>query len=385
MSFTSQPLRSAQWWSLIVAVAGAIACAVISWERPGDLWRAYLTAYVLCWPVTVGAAGLLAIGNLTGGRWASAARPAYLAATRTVPLVAILFIPIALSMGQIFPWATSEGNAQLASAPGKAMYLSPIFFLWRAGGYLVVWLLVIGVLNCVTRPGAPPGSTPAMRRAGALSLVVLAPTAAFAAFDWGMSLEPEWYSSIYGAIVTAAGVLAAHAIAICTLVSVPSADDVASAAEVERVAQDYNDLGNLLLAFLMVFGYLSFSQFLIIWSGNLPHEITWYLRRLNGGWQWLALAMVALGFIAFFQMLARDRKRTPRQLARIAAAVIAMYELDTFWRCVPPFGEPRPAWLATNIAAMAALGGAWMTAYCWHARRCIETYRSDMLATDKSE
>src|SRR5262245_49224468 len=105
MPDSNDSLRTLQRRSLAIAVIGIIVCAAVSWQQPADLWRAYLTGYMLCWPVTLGAAGLAAIGNLTGGRWATAARPAYLAATRTIPLIAILFIPIALSIGQIYPWA----------------------------------------------------------------------------------------------------------------------------------------------------------------------------------------------------------------------------------------------------------------------------------------
>src|SRR5262245_14919591 len=219
-----------------------------------------------------------------------------------------------------------------------------------------------------------------MRRVGAMALVLLAPTATFAAFDWAMSLEPTWYSSIYGAIVTAGGVLAAHALAICILVATRDGADPFDDDEKESVAQVYNDLGNLMLAFLMVLGYLAFSQFLVIWSGNLPNEITWYLRRLSGGWQWLAIAVVLLGFIAFFQMLSRDRKRTPGLLANIAAIVLAVYEIHTFWMIVPAFEQTGAAWIVTNIAAMLALGGGWMAAFCWHAARSLEAFRNDRKA-----
>lgn len=376
MSHYDEKLRSWQRWSLVVAVVGAAACAAISWDRPANLWRAYLAGYMLCWPVTLGAAGLVAIGNLTGGNWAMAARPAYLATSRTIPLVAILFIPIALSLGQIYPWAY-EGDVAHAMSPSKAVWLSPTFFLWRAGGYLAVWLAVIGMLNLVSRGGVP-ASTPAMRRTGALALVLLAATATFAAFDWAMSLEPTWYSSIYGAIVAAGGVLAAHAVAVRMLAATRGDSESSSHYETEPAAQVYNDLGNLLLAFLMVFGYLSFSQFLIIWSGNLPLEISWYLRRLSGGWQWVALAMVLLCCFAFFQMLSKDRKRTPQSLARIAAVVLVAYCVHTYWFVVPAFNETGAGWLATNVAAMATLAGGWVAAFCWHAGRCLEANHAEI-------
>jgi len=140
----------------------------------------------------------------------------------------------------------------------------------------------------------------------------------------------------------------------------------------EAVAEVYNDLGNLLLAFVMVFTYFGFSQFLIIWSGNLPSEITWYVRRLNGGWQWLALVVALFHFIGpFFTLLSRDLKRTPRRLARIAVWLLPMYCLHLYWNVVPAFAESGPAWHLTNLAALVALGGGWFAAYCWHANRCL--------------
>src|SRR5262245_41422704 len=172
MSEANDSRRTLQRRSLIVAFVGVVVCAAISWSRPADLWRAYLAAYMLCWPVALGAAGLVAIGNLTGGNWATAARPAYLAATRTIPLVAILFIPIALSLAQIYPWAATSGGVEHDWPAGKAWYLSPTFFLFRAGGYLAVWLLVIALLNFVSRADALPASTPGMRRVGAIALVL---------------------------------------------------------------------------------------------------------------------------------------------------------------------------------------------------------------------
>jgi hypothetical protein len=254
-------------------------------------------------------------------------------------------------------------------------------------GYLAVWLIVIGILNWVSRLDTAPGATPAMRRVGALSLVLLVPTATFAAFDWSMSLEPEWYSSIYGAIVIAGGVLAAHCVAILGLVAIPplvlaeravnaaqtnvESRQPAESSEPELQADVCNDLGNLLLAFLMVFGYFAFSQFLIIWSGNVPSEISWYLRRLSQGWPGLALLFVVLGGAAFFMLLSRDRKRVPKRLAIIASIVLVAYVAHSYWMVVPAFPESGFARHVASVAAILALAGGWTVAYCWLANRCL--------------
>jgi hypothetical protein len=241
--------------------------------------------------------GLLALGNLTGGQWAVVGRPFYRAATQTMWLVAILFIPIGAFTEYVYPWAHVTAASALPSS--KSVYLEPVFFCERAACYIVVWLVLSWLLSMVSRPELPPGSTPAMRRVGAITLVLLVPTATFAAFDWGMSLEPQWYSSIYGAILTAGGVLAAHALAVSGVLSAGggNVDEILHRAGIAvretdehelqgsemitlhssshlvvgpHLAGIFNELGNLLLAFLMVNTYFALSQFLIIWPEICP-------------------------------------------------------------------------------------------------------------------
>jgi hypothetical protein len=373
MTHDAQPLKTCQWQALAATVAGVLLCAALSWAEPDRLWRAYVFAYVTIWLLAVAGMGLVALGNLTGGRWAIAGRPFYLAAARTLPLVAILFIPIAMSVEQVYPWAFSHDGVGHGFSPGKAAYLDPTFFRGRAVGYFVVWLAVGWWLARVSRLDVPPGETFAMRRAGALGLVLLVPTTTFAAFDWGMSLEPHWYSSIYGAMLTACGVLAVQALAIRSLAHVSPTNG-------QPDADVFNDMANLQLAFLMVTTYFSFSQFLIIWSGNLPSEITWYMRRLSDGWQWLGLLIAVVGFmVPFAMLLSRDLKRTPRQLAKVAVLLLAMYCVHLYWIIVPAFTDTGIAWHATNVAALAALGGGWLTAFCWHAHRTLAAAPIDSL------
>ena len=378
-------LRSWQRRSGWLAVGGLVLCAMLTWPEPDLVWRAYLFAFIACWLVTMGATGLLALGNLTGGRWATFGRPLYLSAAQLLPHVAVLFIPIALCLERIYPWAADHTGAEHALAPAKAVYLESSFFMLRTVGYFVVWLFVGGLLTWVSRFDVPAAERPGMSRVGALSLVLLVPTTTFAAFDWGMSLEPDWYSSIYGAILTAAGVLAAHALVIYTASRLPSerlaailttagveiSDDKIGEPPLNRaVVNVFHDLGNLQLAFLMVAMYFAFSQFLIIWSGNLPSEITWYQRRLAGGWQVVALALVLLHFaVPFVLSFSRDLKRSPRRLARVAVLVLAMYDVHIYWTIVPAFPHDGLRWHATNVAALAALGGLWMMLYCWNTRR----------------
>jgi hypothetical protein len=359
-------LRNWKLVSLVAAVVGVTVCAGLAWNDPDRLWPAYLLGFLACWLVCMGGMGLLALGNLTGGRWALVARPFYLAANQLVPILAVSFVPIGLFTERIYPWASATPGSDVAHAV-KAGYLDTVFFCERAAAYSVVWLILSWLLSAVSRPGVPPASTPAMRRIGAVTLVLLVPTATFAAFDWGMSLEPTWYSSIYGALLLAGGVLAAHGLAICGLTTLGR-----DRAQEDESADIFNDLGNLLLAFLMVNAYFAFSQFLIIWSGNLPSEIPWYLRRLSGGWQWLALSIVALHFgLPFLMLLSRDQKRAPRQLRHIAVLLVIMYLANLYWMIVPAFASHDARGHAIHVAGMIAMFGVCLALFCWRAERVL--------------
>jgi hypothetical protein len=376
MPFTQEPLfRRGLIAGLLVGVAGAALVAGLGLSRVPLLWRACFLAWFACWPIAMGGLGMLALANLTGGRWALACRPFYLAAGQTLPALAVFSIPLAFGLDQIYPWAGTGPDDALHFSPAKADYLSPPFFLARAAAYFVVWMLVGWWLGLVSRLDRPPASRPAMRRAGALSLVLLVPTATFAAFDWGMSLEPHWYSSIYGAIITAGGAVAVHALASVGVALVLPA--TRRAFMIDRPHREHepshaellNDLGNLLLAFIMLWTYFSFSQFLIIWSGDQPSEIAWYQRRLYGAWGIVAVIMLTICFaLPFLLLLSRNLKRRST-LAAIASLLVVGYLLNMYWTIVPAFPPVDSAGHVACILAMVAGGGLWLALCSWNASR----------------
>ncbi len=319
----------------------------------------------------MGGAGLLALGNLTGGRWAAAARPFYLATMQTLPLIAMLFAVVALNLARIYPSAPLSHTAFRESlSAAKAEYLSPNFFLIRSGTYFVLWFVAWLMLARDSRLDVAPASTRKMRRAGALSLVLLIPTTTFAAFDWAMSLEPHWYSSIYGALLTAGGVVAAMALAIIGLAIAAVDKDIirlpAGDGEREEIvlADIFNDLGNLLLTFVMLWAYFAFSQFLIIWSGNLPDEIVWYERRLVDGWGIVGL-LAAVFFFAmpFVMLLSREGKRRAKYLLVVASIALAAFAMNMAWTIVPAFSATWRT-VALNACALVAISGLWLALYC---------------------
>lgn len=397
MNDTEQsPLSAWRWPALIATVVGVIGCAVGALDDIAVLWRAYLVGFMCIWLITVGAIGLLALGNLTGGRWAALGRPFYLAIAKLLPLVAILFIPIAMNLSAIYPWANESTRAALHLTEGKGRYLDQGAFLVRAAIYFVVWLVMGFWVARVSRLNRQPGDMPGMSRVGALAIVLLVPTVTFAAFDWGMSLEPNWYSSIYGALLTAGGVLAAHALAIVSISRIPVGDlsRIMAVAGFDTEAHHghqeqpfdpglehghdapltivIGDMGNLLLAFVMVWTYFAFSQFLIIWSGNLPSEITWYLPRIAGGWLILALGIVLFHFaVPFGMLLSRRRKRDSQRLTIVATMLLVMYCLNLYWVIAPAYAGMGARSLLACGAAILALGGIWVAFYSWLAPRSI--------------
>jgi hypothetical protein len=365
--------------SLLAGALGAGMCVAVGSHDPQIFWRASLLGVISIWLVPMGAAGLLAIGNLTGGRWAEVARPFYLATMGTLPFVAVLFVPLAFGLERIYPWATSGGAEGLTA--GKAIWLSPAFVLVRSAAYFIIWLVVTRWLGNHSRLDLPPGSTLEMRRAGAVSLLILVPTTTFAAFDWVMSLDPHWYSSIFGAILTAAGVVAAHAIAVF---GVARSSHLIPALLVTAEGEAYDertatnvlaDLGNLLLAFTMVWTYFTLSQFIIIWSANLPSEISWYIRRLDGDWQYVGIAAVLVAFAApFFILLSRDVKRNVWRLAIVAVVSLAGYGIYMAWIILPSLYPADGTGISASIAVLVAVAGFWSALNSWQLGRIVHTH-----------
>jgi len=255
-------------------------------------------------------------------------------ATRLMPIVALLFIPILFGLPDIYPWARwtreqIEGSKMLEQ---KSIYLNVSAFILRSVLYLVIWVALSAAL--LGRKGAERDETWQRRRArvSGPGLVLLGFTITFAAIDWVMSLEPMWWSSIFGLLFASGQVLAA--MAFCVLCLVLAVQDTGR----EMPRGPLQDLGNLMLTMVMIWAYMAFSQFLLIWSGNLPEEIPWYLKRLAGGWQVLGVLLLLGQFVLpFLLLLSRDLKRNARAIAGVAAVVLVMRVVDLYWMIAPAF------------------------------------------------
>jgi hypothetical protein len=278
--------------------------------------------------------------------------------------VGVLFAPIVLGLDHIYEWTDEAHMAADPMLAHKQPYLNPTWFFLRAGVYWLIWLALLLFVRWTSRRvyDDETNSARRIRVISGLGLALSALAITFASFDLGMSLDPKWYSTIYGVIFFAGQGLAALAFTIVALVYWPREENAIIVAGTD----DLHDLGKLLLAFTMFWAYVAFSQFLIIWYGNIPEETVWYQHRFVHGWQWVAVAIAVFHFILpFLVLLGREIKRQARPLATVALWILAMRWLDTVWQIEPAFAHDYGfvPWL--DLVITAAMGGVWLLYFTW--------------------
>jgi hypothetical protein len=347
-------------------IAGGVAlalCAAAGVFDPPQFFRSYLVGFLFWSGVPLGSLAVLMLHHLVGGGWGFLIRRLLEACTRTLPLVAILVVPVLLGVRSLYVWARPEAVALDPLLQHKRVYLNMPFFLARTAAYFVIWIVLARLLNRWTAEQDRGGSPALSGRLYALSgpgLIVYGLTVTFASLDWVMSLEPDWFSTIYSALFMVGQVLSGLGVVIAMLMILVSIKPISEVAAPRYV----NDLGNLLLAFVMLWAYMAFSQFLIIWSGNLTDEIGWYLHRVRGGWQWIAALLVAGHFaLPFLLLLSREIKQSVRYLSGLAAALLVMRLIDLWWNVDPAFDASavRVHWM--DAAAVIGIGGLWITVF----------------------
>jgi hypothetical protein len=307
--------------------------------------------------------------HLTGGFWGVAIRRVLEAGSRTLMWAPVLFLPVLLGLESLFEWARPEVVAADPILQHKAAYLNPMLFSLRALFYFLVWFTLAHFANkwsLQQDDAAAPDLASKIQGLAGGGLVLMVLTVTFSSFDWGMSLNAHWFSTIYGVMFLVGQALAALGFATLTVSRFVGHRPYSSVIATSTI----HDLGKLLLAFVMLWAYMGLSQFLIVWSGNLPEEIPWYALRTQGGWQWVALALFAFHFaLPFLMLLSRDIKRNPRLLGGIAAALLGMRVIDLFWLIGPDLhgehGASHPGlsvhWM--DLTAFVGLGGIWIWAY----------------------
>ena len=350
--------------ALILGVVGIIACVVGVVLDSEQFFRSYLWAYMFWIGLALGCTALAMVQHLVGGRWGAVIRRFLESGASTMPVMAFLFIPILVGIPALYEWSHPEIVATDKILQQKELYLNVPFFIGRALVYFAVWIVLAYLLNRWSTAQDNSGDIQflgKLRKLSAGGLVLYMLTMTFAGFDWGMSLEPHWFSTIYSVILIIGQGLTAFALCAITM-SLSARKGVIG----EKVAtQQYHDVGNFMLGFTMLWTYMSLSQFIIIYSANLPEEVTWYLNRTAGGWWNVTRLVILLQFILpFFLLLQRPLKRNPKWLAYIAILVLVAHIVHHFWFFTPAFthgGDFHISWM--DAATPIAIGGIWVWFY----------------------
>jgi hypothetical protein len=356
--------------SLVVGLVFGVVSVFLAFTQPQQFYRAYLLGF-MCWlGVALGSMAILMIRHLTGGGWGMVIRRILGAAMRTVPLLAALFIPVALGMHKLYIWAQpldqiADKHLREHLKDITQTYLTTSGFIYRAIFYFAIWNLLSYLLTKWSKdsdlPGAPD-HTGKFRVIAGPGLILYGFTISFAAIDWVMSLDPSWISTIFGLVILIGQVLSAMCFAVV----------------VERILFNYkpmsemlkpdfvHDHGKWMLAFTMVWAYFNFSQWLIIWAGNLPSEITYYMTRLNGGWGYIGLVIVLFHFaVPFAILLSRPFKRDIRKLVWLAVWMLLMRYVDLYWIIEPNFSKTVTLTLA-DVVVPIAIGGLWLAYFFYN-------------------
>lgn len=351
--------RNAAW---IVGLIAMILALTAYSAQPQAFLASYLVAFMLCLGLTLGAAGLWMIHNLVGGGWGELLHRTLRAASMLVPLMLLLFIPIALSLETLYPWAREAVLLENEHIAHKTWYLNKRDFLIRSAIFFILW----GVFAALLQRAAPTEEGQAkLRKVSAAGIVAYGMAITFAVFDWVMSLEPLFYSTIFGLIVLVGQLGSVFALGILITALWPKTlfrDMIPQ--------QSIHDLGNFLLMSVMLWAYTSFSQLILIWSGQLPEEIMFYNYRFSGGWEAVGIALVVLHFaLPFFILLFRRVKRKVLALSGVAVLFLLVRWLDLVWMVQPNFSPMQISlpWLMFILPL--ALGGLWLGSFLFNFER----------------
>jgi hypothetical protein len=357
--------------ALIAGGIGLAACAVGFFVNPEQLYRSWLIAYLLFLGIALGSMAMVMIQHLSGGGW-GVFRRIFEASSRTLPLLMVLFLPVLLGRGTLFPWTHTDHVQADEVLRHKAAYLNTTFFLIRAAVYFVGWWGIATLLNRWSQAqdrGDVAVNTRLQRLSGA-GLVFYALTVTFAGIDWIMSLNPHWYSTLFGFLMMGGQGLAALAFTIVVAAFLFKHEPLADVLKPHH----FHDLGKLMFAFVMLWAYFNFSQYLLVFAANLIEEIPYMTTRTTHGWQYLALFLTIFHFVVpWLLLLSRDLKRNPHRLVVIAAWMLVMRFADIYMLVSPEFASTGGNlhlldgehvsyffvhWL--DLAAPLAIGGFWV-------------------------
>jgi hypothetical protein len=347
--------------ALIVGAVGLVGCAAGFLLARDHFFRAWLVAFMVFLSIGLGSMAAMMVQHLTGGAW-GVFRRIFEASSRTLPLLAILFVPVALGIGTLYPWSHPDHVAADEILRHRAPYLNTMFWMGRAVFFFAGWIGLSMVLNRLSRrqdSGDVSVNLPLQRWCG-FGIVFWALTMTFAGIDWIMALNPHWFSTLFGFLMIAAQGLCALAFTIIAATFLFRREPMSGILK----PYHFHDLGKLMFAFTMLWTYFSVSQLLIIWSANLPEEVPFYLERLNGPWRTVSIALLLLQFVLpFLFLLWRDLKRNPQVVRWVALVILIMRVVDITWTIGPVFRHHGSTLHWLDFALVLAIGLPWLAIF----------------------
>ncbi len=349
--------------ALVVGIAGAIATAAGAFLETERFYYSYLSAWLLWYTVATGCLGLLLLHHLSGGRWGIVLRRPMEAGARTIPLIAVLALPMLLSLDKLFLWTDHERLATDHLLQHKAPYLNSTAFVVRfviAMSLFSFFAFLLSKKSAAQDEQGDGGRAYSMMQVSSVGLLLFVIVTSFVGFDWVMSLDPYWFSSLYGAIFLAGGAVAALSFLVLVANFLVQSQPRHPSTAVYSPKR-FHDFGTLLFAFVMFFTYLTLSQFIIAYQGNLPEEVVWFQDRFHGAWAYVAFGLLGLHFFfPFLVLLHRSVKKRAAALSAMAAFLLLMRYVDLIWQTRPSLVEYEQGGLGLSwidLAAPAGIGG----------------------------
>lgn len=363
--------------ALLIGIGGLLACGFGAASNARQFFASYLFGYLFWLGLALGCFTIAMIHYVTGGRWGYPIRRFLEAGFSTLPLMILLFIPICFGLHELYPWARADELAHEKVLARRLPYMEAPWFITRALVALLLWTAMAWLLRrwSLTQD-ATTDVRPSrrLRKLSGIGVLVFPLTATFVYVDWIMSLEKEWYSTIFAVIILAGQVLSAFAFATVLLKLFENEEPLSPSLS----TLIYHQLGNLLLTFVLFWTYVSFGQLLIVYSANLPQEIKWYLHRIAGSWKIVVAIIAGLHFfVPFFLLLFRVMKKNPRYLVTIATTLFLVHLIAVYWLIAPTFHQTgvELSWL--DFAAPVGVGGVWMATFLWLLARAPLMPRND--------
>lgn len=359
-STTSTGIATWQTPALIAGIIGTIACAIGYFIDPQTFFRSYLSGFLFWFSIVAGSLGVLCLQYVTGGEWGILIRRPLGAAARTTTWMIVFFIPVVLGMKYIYVWTDPAIVAHDAVLSGKTWYLNTGGFLIRAAVYFALWILWawrIRYLSLRFYEDRSPYTELSRRKWAASGLVMIIMTLTFTGIDWVMSLEPRWYSTMFGINFFISAGLAAFAFVTFFLTRLADSPAMADILKPNH----FRDLGNLMLAFVMLWAYTQFSEFLLMWYANLKDEIPYYLVRRAGVWGAISTFLVIFHFfLPFFLLLMRAIKDRPATIGVVAIVILVARYAGIIWLTQPAWSREHfhYSWMA--LASLVGVGGLWL-------------------------